>query len=154
MCAQSYIYLKFRSCAHYHLATPTSSRKLISSNIANQKTYILSLKSHKTSFSTQKTDWKSDICALRKWEFPVGWEFPKFAQGGKFPKLGNFPGIPVREIPERESLKPHGREGTGISCWTSLRFWCQSARPVCLQSQAHDTRLVTHPQPNVNVLGS
>ena len=59
----------------------------------------------------QKTDWKSDICALRKQEFSMGREFPWFPQDGKFPKLGkfpnlgNFPGIPVREIPGREKFE-------------------------------------------------
>ena len=69
----------------------------------------------------QKIDRKSDVCALRKWEFPMGREFPEFPQDGKFPKLGNFPnlgnflGIPEREIPGMESSKPYKREGMGIS---------------------------------------
>ena len=61
----------------------------------------------------QKMDWKSDICALRKWEFPVGRQFGRFPWDGKFPSLGNFPGIPVQEIPGREKFEAIREGGIG-----------------------------------------
>ena len=59
----------------------------------------------------QRIVWKSNICALRKREFPMGLEFRKlprdrkFPKVGKFPNLGNLPGIPIWEIPGRKKFK-------------------------------------------------
>ena len=61
----------------------------------------------------QKTDWKSDICALRKWEFLAGRQFGRFPRDGKFPNLGNFQGIPVWEIPGREKFEAIRAGGNG-----------------------------------------
>ena len=119
MCIQSYCWLKFRSSARYHLLTPPSSRKLISIIVRRKVNYIDSWKYHKTSFLMQEIDWKSDICALKKRDFSMGQEFPWFPQDGKFPKLGKFP---YGKFPGGKSLKPYGREGTGISRWTSLGY--------------------------------
>ena len=55
---------------------------------------------------------KSDICTLRKWEFPTESEFGKFPRDREFPKLGKFPNL--GNFPGGKSSKPKGWEGMGV----------------------------------------
>ena len=74
----------------------------------------------------QETDWKSDICALRNGKFPWDGNSRDSHKVGNSQSSGNsqISGISGEfqygKFPGGKSLKPYGREGAGISRWTSL----------------------------------